>query len=101
MMPGRRPSKRGTSIQFGPNITEEFCIRNGLEYIIRSHEVKQEGYEEAHNKRCYTIFSAPNYGKFETKNKHRIGFMERITIFQTFSLRSNGQSRCLYSYTRS
>jgi serine/threonine-protein phosphatase 5 len=61
MLPGRRPSKRGTSIQFGPNITEQFCEKNGLEYIIRSHEVKQEGYEEAHNKRCYTIFSAPNY----------------------------------------
>ena len=69
MMPGRRPSKRGTSIQFGPNITEEFCVKNGLEYIIRSHEVKQEGYEEAHNKRCYTIFSAPNYKKFEKHKK--------------------------------
>jgi len=61
MSNGRQPSKRGTSIQFGPNITEDFCVKNKLEYIIRSHEVKEEGYEEQHNKRCYTIFSAPNY----------------------------------------
>ena len=50
-LPGRRASKRGTSIQFGPNITKEFCDKNGIEYIIRSHEVKQDGYEEAHDKK--------------------------------------------------
>lgn len=28
-------SKRGVGIQFGRNITERFCKRNGLDYIIR------------------------------------------------------------------
>ena len=36
--------------------------------MIRSHEVKQEGYEEAHDGRVITIFSAPNYCDF-TGNK--------------------------------
>lgn len=54
-------SKRGTSIQFGPDITREFCSLNKLEYIIRSHEVKDQGYEAMHSNKCYTIFSAPNY----------------------------------------
>lgn len=29
--------------------------------VIRSHEVKQQGYQVEHNGRCVTIFSAPNY----------------------------------------
>jgi len=58
---GRGPSKRGTSMQFGPDITQHFCKLNKLDYIIRSHEVKEKGWERAHNGKCWTIFSAPNY----------------------------------------
>jgi len=29
--------------------------------VIRSHEVKHQGYQVEHNGRCVTIFSAPNY----------------------------------------
>ena len=58
---GRSPSKRGVGVQFGPDVTERFIRKNNLEYIIRSHEVKQEGYEVAHNGKCITVFSAPNY----------------------------------------
>ncbi|KAI8825656.1 Serine/threonine-protein phosphatase 5 [Fimicolochytrium jonesii] len=59
--PGRSPSKRGVGIQFGPDVTEAFCKLNNLDMIIRSHEVKQDGYQVDHNGRCITIFSAPNY----------------------------------------
>merc|ERR1712066_1007489 len=41
-MPGRSPSKRGVGCQFGP-------------------DVKNMGYEVAHNGKCITVFSAPNY----------------------------------------
>ncbi|KAJ3409241.1 Serine/threonine-protein phosphatase 5 [Chytriomyces hyalinus] len=59
--PGRSPSKRGVGTQFGPDVTEAFCLENGLDLIIRSHEVKHAGYEVGHKGRCITIFSAPNY----------------------------------------
>ncbi|XP_053614016.1 serine/threonine-protein phosphatase 5 [Plodia interpunctella] len=60
-MGGRAPSKRGVGCQFGPDVTSNFLARNGLDYIIRSHEVKNDGYEVAHDGKCITVFSAPNY----------------------------------------
>ncbi|CAL8081137.1 unnamed protein product [Orchesella dallaii] len=58
---GRSPSKRGVGIQFGPDVTDKFLAKNKLDYVIRSHEVKPEGYEVAHDGKCITVFSAPNY----------------------------------------
>lgn len=58
---GRHPSKRGVGLSFGPDVTERFLANNDLKCVIRSHEVKEEGYEEMHNGKCITIFSAPNY----------------------------------------
>lgn len=58
---GRSPSKRGVGVQFGPDVTEKFLKLNNLDYIIRSHEVKADGFELCHNFKCITVFSAPNY----------------------------------------
>jgi serine/threonine-protein phosphatase 5 len=52
--PGRGPSKRGVGMQFGPDVTKRFCDNNGLDAIIRSHEVRMEGYEEEHDGKCIT-----------------------------------------------
>jgi serine/threonine-protein phosphatase 5 len=79
--PGRGPSKRGVGMQFGPDVTKRFCDKNGLDAIIRSHEVRMDGYEEEHGGKCITgktpnchcqwqnsllmstfiVFSAPRY----------------------------------------
>lgn len=66
--PGRGPSKRGVGLQFGPDVTKRFCENNGLEAIIRSHEVRMGGYEVEHDGRCITVFSAPRYCD-STENK--------------------------------
>lgn len=58
---GRSISKRGVSCQFGPDVTERFLKQNNLDFIVRSHEVKAEGYEVTHSGKCITVFSAPNY----------------------------------------
>uniref|UniRef100_A0AC35TGQ5 Protein-serine/threonine phosphatase n=1 Tax=Rhabditophanes sp. KR3021 TaxID=114890 RepID=A0AC35TGQ5_9BILA len=60
-IPGSSTSKRGVGCQFGPDITKAFLDDNDLKYVIRSHEVKDMGYEEHHGGLCYTVFSAPNY----------------------------------------
>lgn len=51
---GRGPSKRGVGMQFGPDITRKFCEKNGLEAVIRSHEVRMDGYEVQHDGKCIT-----------------------------------------------
>ncbi|XP_035732450.1 serine/threonine-protein phosphatase 5-like isoform X2 [Vespa mandarinia] len=58
---GRAPSKRGVGVQFGPDVTQNFLALNNLDYVVRSHEVKNEGYEVGHDGKCITVFSAPNY----------------------------------------
>ena len=68
---GRQPSKRGISMGFGPDISKKFLDENNLDLLVRSHEMKDNGYEEDHNGRVITIFSAPNYCD-QMKNKGAI-----------------------------
>eukprot|EP00466_Bigelowiella_natans_P013818 jgi/Bigna1/44183/e_gw1.90.10.1 len=54
-------SLRGVACNFGPDITENFLTRNKLKLLVRSHEVRDEGYSWEHGRRLITVFSAPNY----------------------------------------
>jgi serine/threonine-protein phosphatase 5 len=60
-MPGRHPSKRGVGVAFGADVTKRFLKDNDLELVVRSHEVKDEGFEVDHDGCLITVFSAPNY----------------------------------------
>lgn len=59
--PGKAPSKRGVGYSFGPDITAAFLKDNNLDLLVRSHEVKEEGYLIEHDGKTITVFSAPNY----------------------------------------
>jgi len=86
-VPGRVPSPRGVSTHFGPDVTERFLELNGLKCVIRSHEVKDEGYEVMHGGKVITVFSAPNYCD-TVKNKGafiRLKGPELIPQYTTFS----------------
>lgn len=58
---GWGPSKRGIGVAFGPDVTHRFLDNNDLDIVVRSHEMKDEGYEVGADGRLITIFSAPNY----------------------------------------
>ena len=48
-------------VAFGPDVTKSFLRENGLQLLVRSHEVRDEGYDVMHDGYCITVFSAPNY----------------------------------------
>jgi diadenosine tetraphosphatase ApaH/serine/threonine PP2A family protein phosphatase len=58
---GWKESERGAGVQFGPDVTNDFCKTNQLQLVIRSHEEYQKGYEEHHQGKLVTVFSASNY----------------------------------------
>lgn len=58
---GRMPSKRGVGVAFGKDVTENFLKTNDLKLVIRSHEMKENGYTVEHDGQLVTVFSAPNY----------------------------------------
>ena len=37
---GRAPSKRGVGVAFGADVTQRFLQDNGLDLLVRSHEVR-------------------------------------------------------------
>ncbi|WWD16915.1 hypothetical protein CI109_101347 [Kwoniella shandongensis] len=58
---GRGPSKRGVGLGFGPDVTRRWCELNKVTAVIRSHEVRADGYAIEHDGLCITVFSCPNY----------------------------------------
>ena len=58
---GTIPSSRGAGVYFGPDVTEKFLRENNLKLLIRSHEVRDEGYSIETGGQVITVFSAPNY----------------------------------------
>ena len=58
---GTAPSSRGAGIYYGPDVTEKFLRENNLKLLIRSHEVRDEGYSIETGGQVITVFSAPNY----------------------------------------
>lgn len=57
-----KPSVRGAGCYFGKALVDKFLDGNGLETLIRSHEVCSSGYDKHHGGKTITVFSASNYG---------------------------------------
>jgi serine/threonine-protein phosphatase PP1 catalytic subunit len=61
--PGYAPSDRGASSTFGIEAVEDFLCENGLDLIVRAHQVVKAGYEFPFEpvRSVVTVFSCPNY----------------------------------------
>ena len=81
---GRQPSKRGVGMSFGPDVAKKFLEENKLNLLIRSHEVKTEGYEVEADGKVITIFSAPNYCDQMGNKGAIIKFIGKETLEPTF-----------------
>ena len=57
----RKNDARKMACFFGSDITDQFLKRYNLTMLVRSHQVKQEGYEFTHDGKVLTVFSASNY----------------------------------------
>ena len=54
-------TQRGAGWIFGKEASRIFLQKNQLKLIIRSHEVRMNGFSVHHDGMCVTVFSAPNY----------------------------------------
>ncbi|EFA77677.1 Protein phosphatase 5 [Heterostelium album PN500] len=83
--PGILPSSRGVGVYFGPDVTRKFLKENNLCGVIRSHEVKENGYQIDDEGSIITIFSAPNYCDQSGNLGAYINFGKDTLKFTTFS----------------
>jgi serine/threonine-protein phosphatase PP1 catalytic subunit len=62
------PSPRGATFTWGRTAVDLFMRRNGLDLIMRAHQMANDGYEFplAPDKSIVTVFSAPAYTKHYT-----------------------------------
>ena len=58
---GWRESPRGAGYTFGEDAVDTWNQTNGLEGIVRAHQMVYEGFFWHHSRKTLTLFSAPNY----------------------------------------
>jgi len=75
-IPQWRTNTRGSGHLFGQKQAFEFLHLNDLEFIARSHQIAQNGYQWFFDNSVVTIWSAPNY-MYKTGNKAT--FMDYIS----------------------
>lgn len=54
-------SPRGAGYTFGQDVSDKFNHDNGLDFIVRAHQLIMEGFQWQHQEAVLTLFSAPNY----------------------------------------
>jgi serine/threonine-protein phosphatase PPG1 len=52
---------RGAGYTFGASIVRKFLHLNGMNHVLRAHQLCMEGYSVLYNDLLSTVWSAPNY----------------------------------------
>ena len=52
---------RGAGYTFGATIVRKFLELNGMNHILRAHQLCMEGYSVLYGDQLSTVWSAPNY----------------------------------------
>ena len=60
-MNGWKTSPRGAGYLFGCDITKEWNRSNGVDTIVRAHQLVMEGFKKWFDENLITVWSAPNY----------------------------------------
>ena len=55
------PSRRGIGFNFGEKVFDKWMEVNGVDRLVRAHEVFLEGHHEYFNNRLFSLFSASDY----------------------------------------
>lgn len=83
--------RRGTAFLYGEKAVTRFCDRNNLDFILRAHELFNEGFQFFIQGRVVSVFSSSNYAGLSNSasvlfvNQHRIRVIriERENIEKT------------------
>lgn len=54
-------TSRGAGYTFGASIVKKFLGLNGMNHVLRAHQLCMEGYSVLYNDQLSTVWSAPNY----------------------------------------
>ncbi len=54
-------SSRGAGYTFGSDVVQSFLKENGLQHILRAHQLCMEGFQVLYDGAVCTVWSAPNY----------------------------------------
>ena len=54
-------SERGAGYTFGGDVVNRFLELNGLDKIVRAHQLCNEGYKQEFDGKLTTVWSVPNY----------------------------------------
>jgi serine/threonine-protein phosphatase PPG1 len=54
-------SPRGAGYTFGAGVVHKFLQMNGMNHILRAHQLCMEGYASLFDRHLSTVWSAPNY----------------------------------------